>query len=74
MTTSLSGFFMNIILNTKPTNTAAQTVAELIAEMGLPTTGVAVAIDMQMVSRQLWEETLLHENDDVTVIVAACGG
>ena len=74
MTKSLSGFFMNILLNTKPTQTAAQTVAVLVDEMGLPTTGFAVAIDMQMVSRPLWDETELHENDDVTVIVAACGG
>lgn len=65
---------MNITLNTKPTTTAATCVAELIAEMGLPTTGVAVAIDMQMIERTSWDDTPLHENDDVTVIVAACGG
>ncbi len=65
---------MKIIINNKPTETNATNVAELVKELSMPDRGVAVAIDMQMVQRTDWEETTLKENDNVTIIVAACGG
>lgn len=65
---------MKININNKPSDTNAQNVAELIKELSMPDRGVAVAIDMQMVQRADWEETTLKENDNVTIIVAACGG
>ncbi len=65
---------MKIIINNKPSDTNAHNVAELIKELSMPERGVAVAIDMQMVQRTDWEETTLKENDNVTIIVAACGG
>lgn len=65
---------MKIIINNKPTETNAANVAELVKELSMPDRGVAVAIDMQMVQRTDWEETTLKENDNVTIIVAACGG
>lgn len=65
---------MKIIINNKSTETNAANVAELVKELSMPDRGVAVAIDMQMVQRTDWEATTLKENDDVTIIVAACGG
>ena len=65
---------MKIIINNKPSDTNAHNVVELIKELSMPERGVAVAIDMQMVQRTDWEETILKENDNVTIIVAACGG
>lgn len=65
---------MKIIINNKSTETNAANVAELVKELSMPDRGVAVAIDMQMVQRMDWEATTLKENDDVTIIVAACGG
>lgn len=65
---------MNITINNKATETAAANVAQLMAELGMPDRGVAVAIGNQMVQRTAWEETALKENDNIVVIKAACGG
>ncbi len=65
---------MNIKVNDKPVSTAATTVAQLVDEMSLPTSGVAVAIDNKMVQRIDWETTPLSEGDSVIIIKASCGG
>ncbi len=65
---------MNIKVNDKPVSTAATTVAQLVDEMSLPTSGVAVAIDNKMVQRIDWETTPLSEGDNVIIIKASCGG
>lgn len=65
---------MQLIINKKNTESAAQTVQELVTELGLPDRGVAVAIDNKMVPRAGWADTILHENDNITIIKAAFGG
>jgi thiamine biosynthesis protein ThiS len=42
--------------------------------LGLPDSGVALAVNYQMVTRENWAETLLKENDDILIIKAASGG
>ncbi len=54
--------------------TGAKTLAKLAAELQLPDKGVAMALDMQMVQRQQWEQTFLTEGCSVLIIKAACGG
>ena len=54
--------------------TEANTLSQLAAEMSLPEKGVAVAIDANIVKRQLWEMTTLYEGMNITVIKAAFGG
>lgn len=65
---------MNITINNKPTDTQAENLAQLAAELELPLKGVAVAINNKMIPRTDWEATSLAENDNVVIIKAACGG
>lgn len=65
---------MNITINNKPTDTQAENLAQLAAELELPQKGVAVAVNNKMIPRTDWEATALVENDNVVIIKAACGG
>ena len=67
-------FIMKITINSNAHETLSTTVAELSKELGLPDTGVALAVNYQMVTREKWAETLLKENDDILIIKAASGG
>ncbi|MBR6758355.1 MAG: sulfur carrier protein ThiS [Bacteroidaceae bacterium] len=66
---------MNITLNNTTRDIAPDTtVRQLLIEVGLPQLNVAVAVNNQIVPRQLWDSTILVENDNVVVIAAAYGG
>lgn len=65
---------MNIIINSKSTETQAQTLQALAEELSLPKSGVAVAKNQQMIHREDWSQTALAENDNILIIKAACGG
>ena len=66
---------MNIILNGKPTQVPAhRTVAELIEDLDLPGTRVAVAVNRQVVPRGRHANTELAEGDRVEVLHAVAGG
>lgn len=66
---------MNVQVNNKVVNAApATTLAQLTMQLELPIQGIAIAVNNQMIPRTKWEEFLLHENDNIVVIKAACGG
>lgn len=65
---------MNIIVNEKETALQGSTVADLVAQLGLPPNGVAVAIGMDIVPRVEWAQKALAEGDKVMIIKAASGG
>lgn len=65
---------MNITVNNKTTETTATTLLALSQELQLPQKGVAVAIENKMIPRTEWEQTLLHDGDNIIIIKAACGG
>jgi sulfur carrier protein len=65
---------MNVIINSNPVQSTAQTVSELAAELKLPDSGVALAVNSCMIPREKWAETPLRENDDILIIKAASGG
>ena len=65
---------MNIKVNRKDVVTEARTLSQLVAEMSLPEKGVAVAIDANIVKRQIWDVTTLCEGMNITVIKAAFVG
>ena len=50
------------------------TVAELVELLGAPRTGVAVAIDRDVVPRSAWEETVIPDGTAVEVLNAVQGG
>lgn len=49
-------------------------VASLLAELGIESRGVAVAINGEIVRRSSWEATLVRVGDVVEVVTAAAGG
>lgn len=65
---------MQITVNDKPVDFQGVTVAQLVAQLGLPETGVAVAIGMDIVPKKEWGAKSLAENDKVMIIKAASGG
>lgn len=65
---------MKLIINNKETETETLTLGELAASLSLPDRGVAIALADRVVARKDWESTPLHENDDILIIKAACGG
>jgi sulfur carrier protein len=65
---------MKLIINNKETETEALTMGELATSLSLPDRGVAIALADKVIARKDWEFTPLHENDDILIIKAACGG
>ncbi len=65
---------MNILVNDRPTEFDGSTVADLVAQLGLPQNGVAVAIGMDIVARTEWAHKAIAEGDKVMIIRAASGG
>lgn len=65
---------MNILVNDRPTEFQGSTVADLVAQLGLPQNGVAVAIGMDIVARAEWAHKAIAEGDKVMIIRAASGG
>ncbi|KAA2262412.1 sulfur carrier protein ThiS [Solihabitans fulvus] len=50
------------------------TVAAVLDELGAPPSGVAVAVDGEIVPRAAWPTTPLHEDAAVEVLTAVQGG
>lgn len=65
---------MNITFNGKEIVSDSVTLSELLAELDMPATGIAVAVNNDMVRKDRWDSFALKENDKVLVIRAACGG
>jgi sulfur carrier protein len=36
--------------------------------------GIAVALNMSIVPKSKWEETVIHENDEIEIVTAVQGG
>ena len=66
---------MKVVINDKPQETSAKTVAELVKELGLnDQTAIAIAISQQVIPRSSWTSFTLTENALVLIIRAAQGG
>ena len=66
---------MKLTVNSKETEVKdGCTVAERSTVLTLPETGIAIAVNNRMVPRREWEQCVLHPNDSLVVIKAACGG
>jgi sulfur carrier protein len=50
------------------------TVADLVSEMETPPSGVAVAVNGEVVPRRGWAKASLNEGDHVEVLTAIGGG
>ncbi len=66
---------MRVTVNYEPKETAARTLAELLAELGVAhEPAVAAAVDEQVVPRSRWSAQALAEGARILVIRAAQGG
>jgi sulfur carrier protein len=67
---------MNVLINSEPVAVPDKCVVEQLFEiMGLPSrSGVAIAVNNQVVSKESWGLVSLQPNDKVLIIQAAKGG
>lgn len=66
---------MNIVLNGERRTLAAEaTVADLIAQMGLPDKGVAVERNRAVTPRSRWADERLEEGDRLEIVHFVGGG
>jgi sulfur carrier protein len=66
---------VNVTVNGEPTEIAeGATVADLLAELGLPAAGIAVAVNDEVVTRAWHARTVLPDAARVEVLTAVQGG
>ena len=66
---------MKVQVNNKEVEiTPDSTLTQLTAQLELPVQGIAIAVNNKMIPRTEWEGFILHENDNLVIIKAACGG
>jgi sulfur carrier protein len=66
---------MKVVINDKPQETSAKTLADLVKELGLnDQPAIAIAIGEKVISRSSWAAYALTENMSVLMIRAAQGG
>jgi sulfur carrier protein len=64
-----------IIINGEPSDMAADiTVAALLEALDVPSRGVAVAVDAEVVPRGSWETFAIADGARVEVLIAVQGG
>ena len=65
---------MKVQVNNKEVETTpGSTLTQLTAQLELPVQGIAIAVNNKMIPRTEWERFMLHENDNLVIIKAACG-
>ena len=66
---------MKIIVNGSPREVAEEaTVASVVAQVTEAVSGVAVALNEEIVRRGVWAETALRDADRLEVLTAVQGG
>ena len=66
---------MKITLNDHPYEVEEGcSLAAFVEHLGLTTNGIAVAIDLEVVPRERWAETMLSEAMELILIHAVSGG
>ena len=66
---------MEVRVNGTPRTVAAgATVADLLASLGMPARGIAVAVDGEVCSRAWHERTVLAAGANVEILTAVQGG
>lgn len=66
---------MTIYLNKKEISIQeSSSILDMLSAQEISMSGIAVAVDNQVVTKELWATTQLCENSNVTVIIATFGG
>lgn len=62
------------MVNNQEVETSYSVLQEFIQSLDVSIDGIAVAVNNRLVQRVHWETFILHENDHIVIIKAACGG
>jgi len=65
---------MQVIINQQETELQASTLTGLVNELQLPYVGIAIAVNQQIIPRNIWDSSQLNQNDQITIIRATRGG
>lgn len=65
---------MQIMLNGESYTTTAQSIAELITEVGVKEKMIALAQNTVVIQAKDWDNTLLCENDEIEILQFMGGG
>lgn len=66
---------IEIKVNDKPMSIAENTsIKALLALLQMPNGASAVAVNQAIISRQLWNETVVNEGDHIALFQAIAGG
>ncbi|HSE32515.1 MAG TPA: sulfur carrier protein ThiS [Pyrinomonadaceae bacterium] len=66
---------MRVYLNGDSKDIAeSSTLLDLVKELDLPSTRIAIELNRNVVRRRVWEETRLNENDRIEIVHFVGGG
>lgn len=66
---------MNIFINSEKKEFSGKNIADLSVILNIAnTTGIALALNEKVITKNDWEKTLLKENDKIIIIKATQGG
>ena len=65
---------MQIVLNGNVHQTEAQTLSELVAELGLVGKRIAIELDQQLIPKSRHASTVLHDGVRLEIVHAVGGG
>lgn len=66
---------MKVLVNNKETVLPdGSNVAGLVAQLGLPDKGIAIAANNQLIPQSQWDSRILQPEEHLIIIKAACGG
>jgi thiamine biosynthesis protein ThiS len=65
---------MNVIINGEPQPTSAETLADLVEQLGMKPDRVAIELNREIVPREKWPQTPLHDGDRLEIVHFVGGG
>jgi thiamine biosynthesis protein ThiS len=65
---------MNVIINGESQPTSAETLAALVDQLGMKPDRVAVELNREIVPREKWPQTPLHDGDRLEIVHFVGGG
>ena len=66
---------MYIKVNNKQQEISENTsVQQLVEQLNIPTNGIAIAINNNVVTKSEWNSKIINKNDDVLIIKSTQGG
>jgi len=65
---------MNLTINGETHHTAAETLAALVEQLGMKGDRVAIELNREIVPRERWPQTPLHDGDRLEIVHFVGGG